>query len=99
MPSANRDLDRARQIVLDELRGRPAKVYLFGSWARNEARLYSDIDIGILPAEPLPPELLLDLADKLDQSEVLYPVDLVDLSTAPASLRDRVLAEGVLWTG
>jgi hypothetical protein len=43
--------------------------------------------------------LLLELADKLDQSEVLYPVDLVDLSTAPASLRDRVLAEGILWTG
>jgi predicted nucleotidyltransferase len=99
MPTANRDLEQARQIVLNELRGRPAKVYLFGSWARNEARRYSDIDIGILPTEPLPPELLLELADKLDQSEVLYPVDLVDLSTAPASLRDRVLAEGILWTG
>lgn len=99
MATAGGDLERVRQIVLGELGRRSAKVYLFGSWARNEARRYSDIDVGILPAEPLPPELMLDLADKLDQSEVLYTVDLVDLSTAPASLRDRVLAEGILWNG
>ena len=99
MATATRDLDEVRRIVFEELRGIEAKVYLFGSWARNQARRYSDIDVGILAAGPLPPEVLLDLAEKLDQSEVLYPVDLVDLANAPASLRNRVLEEGILWNG
>ena len=58
---------------------------------------FSDIDIAILPEQLLPPGLLLDLQDALESSEALYPVDLVDLSEAPAALRERVLAEGVLW--
>ena len=88
----------ARRIVLDALRGTNAQVYLFGSWAHGKQRRYSDIDIAVLPADPLPPGLLEDLRAKLDESQILYPVDLVDLTDAPASLRERVLEEGIRWT-
>jgi predicted nucleotidyltransferase len=93
------DLDQVRAIVLEGLRGHPARVYLFGSWARGKARRISDIDVGILPLEPLPPGLLLDLQEALENSDVLYPVDLVDLTSAYGPLRERVLSEGVLWSG
>ena len=96
--AAARDLDEARRIVFQHLAGRQARVYLFGSWARGEARRYSDIDIAILADEPLPPGLLLDLQDALETSDVLYPVDLVDLAEVPASMRERVLVEGVPWS-
>ncbi len=45
--------------------GRRARVFLFGSWARGDARRYSDIDVAILPAEPLPAGFLLDLQEAL----------------------------------
>jgi nucleotidyltransferase substrate binding protein (TIGR01987 family) len=76
MPTAARDLDEARRIVFRHLAGRQAQVYLFGSRARGEARRFSDIDIAILPGQPLPPGFLLDLQDALETSEALYPVDL-----------------------
>jgi predicted nucleotidyltransferase len=93
-----RDLGEARRIILDALGDRRARVYLFGSWARNDQRRYSDIDVAIAPDEPLPPGFFLDLEERLDRSEILYPVDLVDLSTAAAALRERVFSEGVEWT-
>ena len=92
-----RDIEEVRRIVLEGLEGRHAKVWLFGSWARGDARRYSDIDVAISSPEPLPPELLLEIEETLDQSEVLYPVELVDLATASASLRERVAAEGFPW--
>ena len=91
------DLEETRRIVLKGLEGYPAKVCLFGSFARGEARRYSDIDVAISPLEPLPPGLLLEIEEALDQSEVLYPVELVDLTTASESLRERVAAEGIPW--
>jgi len=41
------DLKEARRIVLDKLRGVPARVFLFGSRARGDTRRASDIDIAI----------------------------------------------------
>jgi predicted nucleotidyltransferase len=97
MRASVRDLEEARRIILKGLEDHPASVYLFGSWARNEARRYSDIDVAISSPEPLPPGLLLEIEEALDQSEVLYPVELVDLTTASESLRERVAAEGIPW--
>jgi len=97
MPAPTRDLDEVRRIVLEGLRGYRADVYLFGSWARGAADRVSDIDVAVMPNEPLPPEVLLGISESLESSEVLYPVDLVDLSTASNSLRQRVLQEGVRW--
>jgi predicted nucleotidyltransferase len=90
-------VEEVRRLVLGRLAGRHARVFLFGSWARGEARRYSDIDVAILAAEPLPAGFLLDLQKTLEASQVLYPVDLVDLADAPAALRERALAKGRPW--
>jgi hypothetical protein len=47
--------------------------------------------------EPLPPGLLSDIRDALEESTVIYRVDLVDLSEVGPSFRERVEREGVLW--
>ena len=97
MTGVSRYLDEVRRLVLERLAGHKSRVFLFGSWTRGEGRRYSDIDVAILPAEPLPAGFLIDLQESLEASEVLYPADLVDLTDAPASLRDGVLAEGQPW--
>jgi predicted nucleotidyltransferase len=93
------DLQEVRRIVLRHLAGRNVDVYLFGSWARGEACRASDIDVAILPEEPLPSGLVPDIEEALENSLSLYPVDLVDLTSVSDNFRRRVLAEGVLWTG
>ena len=43
------DLAEARRIICRGLAGLRARVYLFGSWARGDARRTSDIDVAIDP--------------------------------------------------
>jgi predicted nucleotidyltransferase len=91
------DLDEVRRIVRARLQGQEARVYLFGSWATGRNGRTSDIDVAILPAKALPEDLLSELREALEESLVVYPVDVVDLSTVPAEFRSRVLKEGILW--
>jgi predicted nucleotidyltransferase len=92
------DLDETRRIVLDGLRGHRAKVYLFGSWARGENRRTSDIDVAVLPSAPLPPGVLSAIREALEDSRIVYRVDLVDLSAASPEFREKALKEGVPWS-
>jgi hypothetical protein len=95
---ASRDLDEVRRIVIGGLAEHPARVYLFGSFARGEASRVSDIDVAILPEKPLPSGLLPEIQEALDNSSSLHPVDLVDLTRVSEAFRARVLAEGIPWT-
>ena len=95
--SAEQDLKEARRIVLRGLSDYPARVWLFGSHARGEAVRGSDIDVAVLALEPLPAGLLEGIREALENSQVLFPVDLVDLGSAGPELRERVEREGVPW--
>lgn len=72
--------------------------YLFGSFARGTASKHSDIDIGVLFAERIPPRIDGPLAQLRDAVERAChrPCDLIDLTAAPADLVHRVLRDGAL---
>jgi predicted nucleotidyltransferase len=91
------DLDRARSVILNGLRGYDAEVYLFGSFARGAGTLGSDIDVGVLPLEPIPAWVLSSVRTQLEEAPLLFLVELIDLSEADAEFRQRVIEEGVRW--
>jgi uncharacterized protein len=78
----------ARALLIERHGAR--RVWLFGSLAAGEPTPESDVDLAVehLPAGAY----LIALAELI----ALFhgPVDLVRLEEAPASLRERVLAEG-----
>jgi predicted nucleotidyltransferase len=96
-PVLNHDLETTRKIVLKHIGGFRAKVYLFGSQATGQARRHSDIDVAILPLEPLPIVTFSDIREALEESNIIYEVDVVDLSEVDEKFRQRVLKEGVAW--
>jgi predicted nucleotidyltransferase len=96
---SSRWVKEVRRIVLRALREYDAAVFLFGSWARGDATACSDIDVAIEPHSSLPPGLLADLREGLEESHVPYRVDIVDLSDAAPTLRRRILEEGIRWRG
>lgn len=91
------DLEEVKRIVLEALAPHRARVWLFGSRARGMGARASDIDIAVLPLEPLPEGLLSEIQQALEDSRVLYAVDLVDLARADPELRKLVEREGVPW--
>jgi predicted nucleotidyltransferase len=93
----NAFLEQLRGIVQRTLRGCPVAVYLFGSSVRGVFRRTSDIDLGVLSHGPLPPGLLAELRDRIEESSIPRRVEVVSLDEADPSFRRRVIREGVPW--
>ena len=94
-----RALERVREITLQVLGDRDARVYLFGSSVTGRLRQSSDIDVAIDAVRVLPAALLADLRERLEESAIPYDVDIVDLSAASPEMRSSVEREGLLWRG
>jgi len=93
------DLETTRKIVLKHLKGYRARVYLFGSQAKGKVYRSSDIDVAVLPLQPVPTWVFSEIREDLEESDVLYPLDLVDLSETDEKFKQRVKKEGILWKG
>lgn len=94
----DRYLAQVKSIALAALAGHGVAVYLFGSWARGEARRSSDIDIAVDAPRPLPLGVMARLREALEESTVPYQVDTVELAETSPEFRERVRREGVRWT-
>jgi len=94
-----RYLDEVRRIVLGRLGPADGRVLLFGSWARDDIRQASDIDLAVEPGREFDERRLADLDEALEESDVPYRVEVVNLRHVDGGFRSRVVAEGIPWTG
>ena len=84
-------------MVKDAFKDSEVKIVLFGSRARGDYVKSSDIDIGILPRDKINKKKLVLLREKVENSNVPYKVDVVDLSQASKEFTEKALREGILW--
>lgn len=91
-------LNQIKQLITDNLNLPGLKVYLFGSWATNQEQLSSDIDVGIWYKEQLPQGALAKLRFEIEESNIPYNVDLVDLTRCDNRFCEKVMEEGQQWT-
>ena len=92
------DRDRQNRLIVDHLRhalGEVVAVYRFGSTAQDTATASSDIDIGVLAREPVPPAKRFDVQEAL-AAQVGCDVDLLDLAGASPVMAIQVVASGQL---
>ena len=92
-------LEKVREIILKGLKEYHVKIFLFGSQARGQARRTSDIDIIIQPLEPLPHGVLSIIREELEESNIPYSVDLVDISQLGPEWIESIKKDWVLWKG
>jgi len=91
------DLSETRRIVLEFLAPYDVAVYLFGSRANGTMTRNSDIDVAVLSKESLPAGLLSRIREKLEDSQIIYNVDFLDLSEVSQEFKDKVIREGIIW--
>ena len=96
-PTLEQGLAETKRIVLRGLAGFPVRVCLFGSRATGTARRTSNIDVAVWPLTELPIGTSALIREALEESSVIYTVDLVDLRDTDEAFRARVLAEGIAW--
>jgi len=93
-------LERLKNIARDLFKGEHVTVILFGSRARGDYFETSDMDIGILPRKEINRGKIALLRERIENSNIPYKVDVVDLSQASKEFTDNVLEEGVIiWKG
>jgi type I restriction enzyme, S subunit len=75
-----RDLDIVR-LLLERHLPKAKKIYVFGSRANWSTKDGSDLDLAVDAGSPIPRRDLSVLADALEESDLPYKVDVVDLQT------------------
>ncbi len=80
-------LNTLRSIVKQEVDTSVWRPVIFGSRAGGHPHKFSDIDLGFIGKKPLPDNVHTRLWDALDESDLPYVVDIVDLSTAQSEFK------------
>ncbi|WP_342303808.1 nucleotidyltransferase domain-containing protein [Methanolobus sp. ZRKC5] len=90
-------IQKVKTAVLEVFENEDVRIILFGSRARGNAHYTSDIDIGILPSGKCDRKKITVLRADLEEMNIPYTVDLVDLSIVSEDFRQKVLDEGEVW--
>jgi predicted nucleotidyltransferase len=88
-------INNLKEFLVDFFKGKEVKLFLFGSRARGDNTIFSDIDIGILSDKDISKDIVI-LREILEESNIPYKVDIVELSKN-RDLLDVVLKEGKRW--
>ncbi|MDH3998411.1 MAG: nucleotidyltransferase domain-containing protein [Desulfuromonadales bacterium] len=98
MDLSPKQLAEVRRILIATIPG--CTVWAFGSRVNGSAKQYSDLDLVVLAPQPLALDILADLNEQFDESDLPFKVDLLDWATTSEAFRKIIQAERmVLWDG
>jgi predicted nucleotidyltransferase len=80
-------------LAVQRLKSSGAAVWIFGSRSRGDHKRYSDVDLLYAASQPLPQGLIFEVVSELEESDLPYKVDLVNLNDLADSYRDAVLRD------
>ncbi len=95
-PRNIRTLEDIEKAIRELFKGKKIKVYIFGSRARGDHTPRSDLDLGFLSDKDISYELSM-LREILEESNLIFTVDVVDLSRVGEDFKREVIKEGKLW--
>ncbi len=90
-----RTIDDLKKFLEQFFKSKEVKVYLFGSRAKGENTVYSDIDLALESKEDINKDIVL-LKEILEESYLPYKVDIINLKNTPY-LKEIVKKEGKRW--
>ncbi len=90
-------LDQLKTLVLDQMSGESVKVLLFGSRARGDYHVGSDVDVGLIPVGQLSHSRISFLKEKIENSCIPYKVDVVDLRDVSKEFFEHALKDAIVW--
>lgn len=94
-PKTRKYLPQIIKILRKSFSGHNAKVYLFGSRARDETHYASDFDLAI-DSDVLKEIDLINLKEAFHESTIPYKVDVVSLREISEGLKSEIEHEGIL---
>jgi uncharacterized protein len=96
-PIYQKSIQDLKSLVFETLKEENVTVILFGSRARGDFSQVSDIDVGVLPGKNFDRKKLVLLKERIENLNIPYTVDVVDLSRVSEVFKEKALKEGVVW--
>lgn len=96
-PIYQKSIQNLKSLIFETLKEENVIVILFGSRARGDFSRVSDIDIGVLPGKNFDRRKLVFLKERIEDLNIPYTVDVVDLSRVSEVFKEKALREGVIW--
>lgn len=88
-----------KKIVKDFLKTEDVKIFLFGSRARQDHNLFSDVDIGVFPGDKSAWRKIMFLKERIEESNIPYRVEFVNLKEVSDDFKNEVLKDAISWNG
>ena len=89
-------LELLNDIAKDVFKGENVMVILFGSRARGDYFETSDVDVGVLAKGQVNKSKITLFRERIEDSNIPYKVDVVDLSQTSKEFADKVFKEKLL---
>ena len=75
------------------------KIFLFGSRARQDHNLFSDVDIGVFPRDKSAWRKIIFLKERIEESNIPYKVEFVNLKEGSDDFKNEILKDAISWNG
>jgi len=93
----NKYLLELKDLVLNELKGEKVKVFVFGSRARGDNYIASDVDIGYIPKDNFDDKKITFLKEKIENSTIPYKVQVVNFNRVSEDFKKEALKDIEIW--
>ena len=93
----NKYIQKIKELVLDYLKDEEVKIVLFGSRARKDSSIFSDVDIGVMSYGKLDETRLILLREKVENLNIPYKVEIVNFSEVSPEFKEEALREIIVW--
>lgn len=90
--------DEIKKIIFKHLSPKEYQVFLFGSRSEGNNNPKSDYDVGILGRQPVPTLTLMAIQEELENSDIIFKVDVVDFYQASPRFRELAMKNIKSWT-
>jgi hypothetical protein len=95
-------IDKEYLVVLKEevvtlLKNEKVRIILFGSRARGDNYVSSDVDIGIIPVGQFNEKPITLLKEKIENSNIPCKVEIVNLSEVSEEFRQESMKDFIVW--
>jgi predicted nucleotidyltransferase len=93
----NKYIQKIKELVLDFLKDEEVKIVLFGSRARKDSSIFSDVDIGVMPYGKLDETRLILLREKVENLNIPYKVEIVNFSEVSPEFKEEASRDIIVW--
>ncbi|MBI4656596.1 MAG: nucleotidyltransferase domain-containing protein [Elusimicrobia bacterium] len=93
----NNYLEQIKDLVLRFLNREKVRIFLFGSRARKDNYLSSDVDIGILPYGSFDENKMVLLKEKIENLNIPYKIELLDFRYVSKDFKKEAFKNIILW--